>query len=384
MIQPENQRALDELSFTYYGAYAVLSPNIRLIEKASPNLSTAVQPALTDISNQLALNTDTVSTYGANQSSPYRNQMQVVADMDVSTRLSGASLNLFYASWTRLLREIVRRVVVNKKRDAMVQDFYNRCAARGVSEEFIKSLDVARTKAVRSIGNGSYANRLVALRELQAISGSFDEVGRKNLTRDIVATRVGHDLADRYIPQQVQERPTVDTKIAFFENQDLMSGAQVPVVSTELHATHLSVHLPALDQLLEQLNMGQADPVQALAILQAFYQHISETAQFLAGDPSQEALVKKTKQSLNFAEEMIYNTSKQVEKMQREQMEAQPVQEGQPQVDPALEAKMRESEIKNQITMEKAKLDMEIKQAKFEQDQAIKDAENAMKLREQS
>jgi protein-arginine kinase activator protein McsA len=45
---------------------------------------------------------------------------------------------------------------------------------------------------------------------------------------------------------------------------------------------------------------------------------------------------------------------------------------------------MRESEIKNQITMEKAKLDMEIKQAKFEQDQAIKDAENAMKLREQS
>ena len=139
------------------------------------------------------------------QSSPYRNQMQVVADMDVSTRLSGASLNLFYASWTRLLREIVRRVVVNKKRDSMVQDFYNRCAARGVSEEFIKSLDVARTKAVRSIGNGSYANRLVALRELQAISGSFDEVGRKNLTRDIVATRVGHDLADGLYPLE-QER----------------------------------------------------------------------------------------------------------------------------------------------------------------------------------
>ena len=310
--------------------------------------------------------------------------MQVVADMDVSTRLSGASLNLFYASWTRLLREIVRRVVVNKKRDAMVQDFYNRCAARGVQESFIKSLDVARTKAVRSIGNGSYANRLVALRELQAISGSFDEVGRKNLTRDIVATRVGHDLADRYIPQMEQERPTVDTKIAFFENQDLMEGKMVPVVANELHATHLSVHLPALQQLLEQLNMGQSDPVQSLATVQAFYQHVSQTAQLLAGDPSQESLVKQTKQVLQFAEEMIYNTSKQVEKMQREQMEAQPVQEGQPQADPELEAKIRESELKNQITMEKAKLDMEIKQAKFEQDQAIKDAENAMKLREKS
>lgn len=64
-----------------------------------------MQPALTDISNQLALNTDTVSTYGPNQSSPYKNQMQVVADMDVQTRLSGASLNLFYASWNRLLKD---------------------------------------------------------------------------------------------------------------------------------------------------------------------------------------------------------------------------------------------------------------------------------------
>ena len=87
MIQPENQRALDELGFTYYGAYAVLSPNVNIIEKAAPNLSTGVQPALTDISNQLALNTDTVSTYGTNQRSPYKNQMQVVADMDVSTGL---------------------------------------------------------------------------------------------------------------------------------------------------------------------------------------------------------------------------------------------------------------------------------------------------------
>ena len=72
MIQPESQRAMDELGFTYYGAYAVLSPNVNIIEKAVPNLSTAVKPALEDISTQLALNTDTVSSYG-NQSSPYRN-----------------------------------------------------------------------------------------------------------------------------------------------------------------------------------------------------------------------------------------------------------------------------------------------------------------------
>ena len=298
MIQPENQRSLDELQFTYYGAYAVMSPNVKIVEKAIPNLGTAVQPALQDLTQQLSLNTDTVSTYGPNQSSPYRNQMQVSADIDVTTRLSGASLNLFYASWTRLLREVVRRVVTTKKRDAAVKDFYDRCARRGVPEEFIKSIDVNRTKAVRSIGNGSHANRMLALRELQGISGQFDDVGRRNLTRDIVSTRVGHDLADRYVPADVEKRPTVDVKIAFFENQQLQQGQNVPVIANELHGVHLEVHVPVLAQLIEALNTGEADPMQVLPILQAMYQHISDTAQLAAGDPALEAEVAQTKQVL--------------------------------------------------------------------------------------
>ena len=381
MIQPENQRALDELGFTYYGAYAVLSPNVNIIAKAAPNLSTGVQPALEDITNQLAQNTDTVSTYGPQQSSPYRNQMQVVADMDVSTRLSGASLNLFYASWNRLLREIVRRIVKGKRGDASLREFYTRCADRGVQESFIKTLDVARTKAVRSIGNGSYANRLVALRELQAISGSFDDVGRKNLTRDIVSTRVGHDLADRYAPVAEEGRPTIDSKIAFLENQQLTSGNPVPVVSTELHAAHLAEHIPALMGLIEQLDAGQADPVSVLPALQAFYEHIALTAEQLAGDPLQEGLVGQAKQALQYAEEMINNTSKQVQRMQREAAEAGevPVEEG---VDPAMEAKMQEHQMKMQIAQQKAELDMQIKQAKFEQEQSLRDAKTAMELQE--
>jgi|TARA_R100000479_G_scaffold176445_2_gene130925 hypothetical protein len=379
MIQPESQRALDELGFTYYGAYAVLSPNVNIIEKAVPNLGTAVQPALEDISNQLAMNTDTVSTYGQ-QGSPYRNQMQVVADMDVSTRLSGASLNLFYASWNRLMREVVRRIATSTKNDPALASFISRCEARGVPESFIRTLDVERTRAVRSIGSGSYANRLVALRELQAISGSFDEVGRRNLTRDIVSTRVGHDLADRYTPQLEGARPTVDNKIAYFENQELAAGSPVPVITNELHGSHLQIHLPALSELLEQLNAGAADPMQALPALQAFYQHIAETVELLAGDPSQQVLVGEAKQALQYAEEMINNTSKKVQKMQRDA-----AQEGAPegqQPDPALQAKMAEHDMKMQMAQQKAQMDLQIKQAKFEQEQAMRDAKNAMELRQ--
>jgi hypothetical protein len=216
---------------------------------------------------------------------------------------------------------------------------------------------------------------------LQAVQGQFDETGRKNLTRDIVATRVGHDLADRYMPQQEQERPTIDLKIAYFENQDMMEGKPVPVVPNELHATHLQVHLPTLNQLLQQLDEGAADPVQAFPALQAFYEHVSQTVQALAGDPMQKLLVGEAKQVLNFTQEMIYNTSQKIEKMKREQAEAGGQEQS---VDAAMAAKMREAEVKNKIALDKAKLDMEIKQAEFEQDLAIRDAKNARELSEQS
>ena len=383
MIQPEDQRSLDELQFTYYGAYAVMSPNVRIVEKAIPNLGTAVQPALQDLTQQLQLNTDTISTYGPNQSSPYRNQMQVATDVDVTSRLSGASLNLFYASWNRLLREVVRRVVTTKKRGKEIKDFYTRCAKRGVAPEFIKTLDVSRTKAVRSIGSGSRADRMLALRELQGVSGQFDDVGRRNLTRDIVSTRVGHDLADRFAPANEEKRPTVDVKIAFFENQQLQEGGSIPVIANELHGTHLEVHVPVLSQIIEAINTGDADPMQVLPMLQSFYQHISDTAQLAAGDPALEPLVKDTKQVLQYAEEAINNTMKAVQKMERDQREEQGV-EG-PEAEMAeQDAKVEEHQIKMQIAQEKAELDMAIKQKKHEQEMAIRDAKAALEFREDS
>ena len=381
MIQPENQRALDELQFTFYGAYAVMSPNVRIVEKAIPNLGTAVQPALQDLSQQLALNTDTISTYGPNQSSPYKNQMQVVSDMDVATRISGSTLNLFYASWTRLMREMVRRVVQTKRPDAAIKDFFARCAKRGVEADFIKKLDVEQTRAVRSIGNGSHANRLVALRELQGISGQFDDVGRRNLTRDIVSTRVGHDLADRYVPAQESERQTVDTKIAYLENQQLQQGQPVPVVSSELHGQHLQLHVPLLQQIIEAIDGGQAYPQRALPALQALYQHIAETAQYAAGDPALQAVVANTKQVLQYAEEAINNTMKALEKIQREQAENMQEGTGQPQMS-EVDMKLQKAQVDMQIAQQKAELDMAIKQRKFDQDQAIRDAEAALRFRE--
>jgi len=381
MLQPESSRALEELDFTYYGSYAVLSPNVNIIEKAIPNLTQAVKPALEDMQLQLAQNTDTQSPYGPNQSSPYRNKDQVVSDMDVSTQLSGAALNLFYASWGRLLREVVKRVI-SDTRDPAVRDFYKRCEQRGVPAEFIRNIDTARTKAVRAIGNGSRANRLASLRELQAISGSFDETGRRNLTRDIVATRAGSDMADRYAPVANGDRETLDMKMAMIENHHIIQGQSFPVLSIELHGSHLRAHLEAFGQLIQALNVGEADPMQSLQPLQAFYQHVSEHVQFASGDPALQSIVSEANQVLQYGEEQINNTAKALEKEQRDAQageEAAPV-EGE--AGEAQDPKMEAHQVQMQIMQEKADLELSIKQRKFEQDQSLKDAETAMKFQE--
>jgi hypothetical protein len=234
------------------------------------------------------------------------------------------------------------------------------------------------------------ANRMTALRELQGISGQFDDVGRRNLTRDIVSTRVGHDLADRYVPASVDSRPTVDSKIAFLENTQLQAGQPVPVVSSELHGEHLTVHVPVLNQIIEAINTGAADPQQVFGTLQAFYQHISETIQFAAADPALESLVSQTKQVLQFAEEAINNTAKALEKIQREQAAGEATGEGGGEgggaesQQMAMQAKLQEHEIKMQIAQQKAEVEMQIKQRKADQDQAIRDAQAALKFREGS
>ena len=380
MIQPESQRALEDLSFTFYGPYSVLSPNVKIVEKAIPNLSNSVQPALADLQNQLAQNVDLLSTYGPAQSSPYRNNLQVEHDLAVASRLSGSTLNLFYAAWSRLLREVVRRFVTGDRKDRAIKKFFDRCAERGVSADVIKSLDPALTTAVKAIGAGSQANRLLALRELNNISGSFDDVGRRNLIRDITATRVGHDLVDRYAPAAPEPRLTVDAKIAMMENQAMSSGTPIPVLDNELHGMHLRVHAPELQQLLAAVQTGAADPVQVLPIVQSIYEHVMQHLQFLSSDPAARGQVGELKQLTQIAEEVITNTGRKIQAMQRKQQEGAPAAGQQPQGPTPTELKFQEHELKMSIARQKAELDMQIREAKFQQEQAINDAKGAVSL----
>lgn len=383
MLQPSSERDLEKLSFTVYGPYSVLSSGLDLVEKQPNNLAQTMQPALSDLGNQLSLNVDLMSTYGPNVNSPYRNELQTEHDISVASRLSGSTLNLFYASWSRLLREVVRRIC-NGNSDQWTKRFFERCAERGVTKADIKNIDHNRTLAVRAIGSGSMTNRLMALREINQYSGAFDEVGRKQLVRDIVASRVGHDIADRYIPRQQEPRQTTQGKIALLENTAMKNGEQIPVVSSEPHLEHLTTHVPMLQQLLEAIQAGEQDLGSLIPMATVLFGHVTDHAQFLSMDPNAKAEVAQIRQLLQMGDEVITNFGRRYQKMQRdaaqqgEAMEGQP--EGQPQAPSPVDIKMAEHQLRMQIARDKADLEMQIRQSKAEQDLAIKDAERALKL----
>jgi hypothetical protein len=414
MIQPLNQRGIDELEFSYYGAYAVLSPDAKIVEKAMPNMDQVLTPMMNDITDQLLQNTDTVTTYGPDRGSPYRNQMQVASDLEVTSRISGSSINLFYQAWSKAQREITRRIIEGDRKDPIVKKFYEDCLFAGVDEEFIKNLDLERTEATRSVGDGSAANRMLVQKELAAMAGQFDEIGQKNLVHDQVATLVGHKMANRYAPAPSKtngtDRDSIDTKIALLENLKLEDGTEIPPLSSEMHGKHLRVHIPLAQNILTGIEEGHIDPVETLPIMGAIYFHLSDTAKMASSNPNLEPVVNETRQILQLLEEQLNNAQKAKAKMERDAMEAQaaeaemaemaamegqgggPAPEGAAgEISPtdmklaeaarAHDAKVQASELDMEITRRKADLDMAIRREDHEQKQALEDAKVAAKIR---
>ena len=383
MIQPDSQRALDELSLTYYGPYTVLSPNIQLVEKAVPNISTAVIPVINDVTEQMSQNLDFFTTRGAAAGSPYRTKLQVEAELEAATRLTASNLNLFYSSWRRLLREVIKRLVTGPKSDPAVRDFFKRCEDRGVPEEIIKAIDFASTTAVKAIGSGNASARSAALNDLEQLMPLFDETGRKNLVFDRVAARVGYDSASRYASPASVARPNSESKTADLENAFMEMGRPIEVLPTEMHETHLTKHLPILQQFIAALEAGEADPMQVLPVMQLVHEHSAVHTEYISSDPSAQSFAASAREIMANSGMVLGNLIRQAQKAQREA----PVAEGQPapQEDPKLQQQLlknREIELRIQLLNDTAASKERREEMKFQQSLALKDASAAAKLQQ--
>lgn len=375
IIQPSSPDALARMQIQHLGGVTAISPGISFVDRNfSPNMTQAVVPAIQEITGTMSDKQDFYSTAGAAAGSPYRSRLQVEAELESATRLTSASLSLYYAGWTPLMREMTRRLIEGPKSDPVVREFYRRTAERGTPAAIVKLVDHAKTRAVRAIGAGNSSARTAAYNDLIEIAQYLPEDGRKNLIYDRVANRVGHDAAARYASPSDVPRPTVDSKIAELENNDLLEGTPIGVQSNELHGEHLAKHLPVIEQITAGIDDGSIDAMQVLNGLTILHEHSFTHVQVLAADPWSQPAVAAAKGVLQRAGEQILNYTR------RAQAEAQEAGNAQQAGD--LEAQGKEFEL--QLKLRMAELAVQARELEIQRDEqrhrqrmALEDAKSA-------
>jgi hypothetical protein len=404
VVQPSDSgaRALEDLTLSYYGPYALFPPGLKIVEKAVPDYRQNVLPVLGDLSANLQNRTIGFQAQAANTDGKARTAYEVRAQLQREAVLSSASINLFYHPWKRLLKEVYRRIssrnynaLLPGGREAV--EFRRRCLARGVPSEAIHRF--VSVEPVRAIGYGSPGLRQLAVDETMQVFGALDEAGRVNLLRDRIAARFGQEVVDRYLPKpETSLRPPIDDKVAVLENATMSTGSPIPVTPGENHFIHASRHLQALEQLQEGLAAG-TNPQAALAALNIFLPHLAEHLEKLGPDEvrkDQVALMRQRLQQMaasrdRLESELTAAAKKQQEAEQAEMARAMQAEQARiSEMERELESsRSLTPESQQKILQEQARFEMEVQrhQAKLALQQAevaqklkLKDAETAAKI----
>tara|TARA_R100000742_G_C4279514_1_gene104317 strand:+ start:6609 stop:8837 length:2229 start_codon:yes stop_codon:yes gene_type:complete len=387
MVQPEDERSLENFSFNYFGPFAILPPNMKFVDRAAPNVSQTMMPMLNDLSQQVQERAGQYSPAGALGKGDRRTRFEVAAHLEEAAKLNVTALNLFYSPWDRFHQEVSRRFfrldyAPAERGGAAVMEFRARCLARGVPLQALLAMDLSKTRSVRAVGSGSQAKRAVSLQQLNELAGVFDEEGRHNLFRDQVASLVGHEAADRYIPARPDQRIPVDAKVAQLETEHLLEGKEIQVFPNELHTIHLEVHLPIVEQMFTAVEEGQLEIEDAASQAINVFQHAVQHLEFIQQDPSISEKVAEYNQRLQQVSELIINGQKRLAKLQREGAD---VEEGESPEEgaenpPGQQEKLIEHRLKLQMMQEKHQAEMMIKLQKAEQERQLADAKSASSI----
>lgn len=409
-FQPKDETALQEMQFIPNGIYNLLSPGIDVIKDTIvPNVSSGTLPIVNAFTQLFRERTSSYNTESLVNTSIEKSATQVRAELSNIAKMSVSSLNLFFDPWESLMREMVRRMK-RKDYDArepggkQIAELHKRLLRRG-SESFgakdrylqaFLNLDVDRLRITKPVGAGSEAARMVSFDRLMSTFGSLPDFGKQNLIWDIVSETAGYENAARYAVQPGEsERPTVDASIAQIENNQLIAGSNIQVLDGQNNLVHAKVHTEALNPLVTQAQeLLELDPMQLAPMLggiNALNAHVAQHVELLSQDPVMRSESAMFRQILQNADEILHNGTLKVQKLMGQQ-EQQAMMEGQeeqpqPQIDPAVLAKIDSEravrQAKLEMDMQTHKQKMIMRQQEASQKLALRDAEVASKIQTQ-
>jgi hypothetical protein len=405
-FQPKDETALQEMQFIPNGIYNLLSPGIDVIKDTIvPNVSSGTLPIVNAFTQLFRERTSAYNTESLVNTSIEKSATQVRAELSNIAKMSVSSLNLFFDPWESLMREMVRRMK-RKDYDArepggkQIVELHKRLLRRGqesfgAKDRYLQAflnLDVDRLRVTKPVGAGSEAARMVSFDRLMGIFGSLPDFGKQNLIWDIASETAGYENAARYAVQPGEsERPTIDASIAQIENNQLVAGSNIQVLDGQNNLVHAKVHVEALNPLVTQAQeLLELDPMQLAPMLggiNALNAHVAQHVELLSQDPAMRSESAMFRQVLQNADEILHNGTLKVQKLMGQQ-EQQAMMQGeepqQPQIDPAVLAKIDSDrairQAKLEMDMQSHQQKMIMRQQEASQKLALRDAEVASKI----
>jgi hypothetical protein len=202
------------------------------------------------------------------------------------------------------------------------------CLLRGVPAEAFAEINIRLTKTSIPVGPGSKAARAAQRQQGAALYTSMDVPGRAAFDRDTAIDIFGVERASEYLPPADGPRETIDFSIARLENNDLIEGQEVEPSPSENFIVHLNVHIPKLVEYIQLVEQGQMELTEATKDMVPLFEHAVATFEMAVVPELIVPELKQHKQTLQQIGEYVNNGIRALQKLERENADAQQQEQG--------------------------------------------------------
>lgn len=377
MFQPQTAKDAEQLKTVQIGPYRILPPGLQLTQvNVAANLGAAMQTAQMFQSQESdEIGSFLPSVAGGRKKS----NKEVEAEIGEKSRLTNTRAEIYLQALDVHYREVFRRAA---NPNILMEDhggpeairFQEACMDRGVPQAAL--LDIESVKATRSIGQGSSAARMQAMKLIEQYIPQLPESNRTRVINANIAAIAGQTGVEAFGIPEEQKPDGNNLSIASLENNSFMNGGQVLIDPDQNHFVHLTVHLQDAGSKVQAIQQQQADPRQVAGYMQGIIPHILTHLKYLEQDPTRkeqfESLNEQTSELMKIADQI----NSMAQDLQQREMEAAQQAQGQPQADPQMLV------AQNKIMLDRAKFqnDAQIKQAKAMHQMNLQDRKTAQRL----
>lgn len=368
VAQPKDPAALENFQMQSVGGFMIVQGDVAFPTIPASNVATQVLPVIDTMNRMLQNNTGRYQARAITQGTGGdRTKFEVQQQVAQESVLSTSEMILFYRPLRRLYREDIRRLfnkllTANDPGGKLAFEFRRKLMKAGVGKDMWHKIEDVRP--VRAIGNGSPSQRIQAQDRILSLSPQYDEVGRQTALYEATAVTpgVGFSNAKRYV-QPAGARPPIDVEVASLQNVSFGMQLPQPVLGTDNHWVHCSVHLDYLDGVAQMVQKGQMPIQQGVPTLNVGLQHVYEHYEPLSQDTARQPEAKAVKQRMQQIGAIAQQQGQKLDRMMRD---AQQQSQQQPQgEDPAAEGNQKLAQ----------------KQAEFEQGMQHREQQNAQEIK---